>query len=207
LSEKFQCLHSTVKELTDNQNQLRNALFRKMQVETGVAFASIILNAVSLGAAGPAMQGIANMSIMGQIVDFSDLAHVRKVFKSETIETVESITVSDGIEFGLETAEKRAHKQLKKAIKTQDSAFIITEAATLLSQCYETVSKDVALPSQVAVSEPGKGVDHTKDQTEEPPSYGPAVPGSYMRLSILSIALLGLGTIALARGRDAAKNK
>jgi hypothetical protein len=82
LSEEFQLLNSSVQKLTNDQNQLRNALRRMMQVEAGVAFASIILDAVTLGSAGSAQQGIASLTIMGQMVDFSDLAHVRKVLKS-----------------------------------------------------------------------------------------------------------------------------
>jgi archaellum component FlaC len=125
LSEEFQCLHSTVKDLNcsiqhlknetdvmgeavdvvrnnvdavhNNQNQLRTAMLRKLRVESGVAFASIILNAVTLGAAGPALQGFANLSICS-IVDFSDLAHVRKVLTSDQVETVESIAFTDMIE-------------------------------------------------------------------------------------------------------------
>jgi hypothetical protein len=72
---------------------------------------------------------------MGQIVDFSDLAHVRKILKSETVETV------DGIEWGLEYVEERAPVQLMTAIKTQDSAFIITEAATILSVLRDRVRR------------------------------------------------------------------
>jgi hypothetical protein len=140
-----------------------------------------------LGAAGPALQGFANLSICS-IVDFSDLAHVRKVLKTETLEnvetdeTVETVKKSDVMGFGLEIreevadmrlergleeradmrlergTEEKAETQLERAIKTQDSAFIIAEAAAILSQCYETVSEDVVLPSQ------------GDDQTEEPPS-------------------------------------
>jgi hypothetical protein len=128
---------------------------------------SRIPNAVALGAAGPALQGIAKLT-MGQIADFSDLAHVRKALKSsETIENVESIAISDVIDWRLDYIEERATVQLMDAIQTQDPAFMITKAATAFSQYCESVSEDVALPSQVVVSEPGKGVDHIQDHTEE----------------------------------------
>jgi hypothetical protein len=98
--------------------------------------------------------------------------------KIETVKTVESIAISDVVDCGMDVielelvvAERRPNMQLEEAIKTQNSAFIIAEAATILSQGYEAVSEDVASPSQgVVVSKPGKGVDNTKDQTEETPS-------------------------------------
>jgi hypothetical protein len=87
--------------------------------------------------------------------------------KSSTIETIESFTISDVIEWGLETAGERINMRFEEAIETQDSVFMITAAATMLAQGYET---DVTLPSQgVDFSMPSEGVDHTKDQTEEPP--------------------------------------
>jgi hypothetical protein len=122
---------------------MRNSMVCKMRVDSGIAFASIILNAVTLGAAGPVLQGIANLT-MGQIIDFSDLAHVHKVLKSEkieTVKTVESIAISDVVDCGMDVielelvvAERRPNMQLEEAIKTQNSAFIIAEAATILSQ-------------------------------------------------------------------------
>jgi hypothetical protein len=81
----------------------------------------------------------------------SDLAHVRNVLKSETVEIVEpdeTVNKSNVIELGLVIVEERADMQVERAIKTQDSAFIITEAAAILSQCYEILSEDVVLPSQ-----------------------------------------------------------
>jgi hypothetical protein len=167
--------HNVPVEVVDtNQIQMRNAVVHKLRVETGVAFVSTILNAVSFGAAGPALQEIANMT-MGYIVDFSDLAHVRKVLTSDQVETVESIAFTDVIEWGLESAEERATLQLMEAIKTQDSGFMITKAATILSQYCEIGSEDAALPSQVGFStgEPPSSVNMDRDienQTEEPPS-------------------------------------
>jgi Ran GTPase-activating protein (RanGAP) involved in mRNA processing and transport len=174
MGEVVNAVRHNVEVVDNNQNQMRNALVRKLRVETGVAFVSTILNAVSFGAAGPALQGIANLT-MGYIIDFSDLAHVRKVLNSEMTESVESIAISDVIEWGLETAEERANMQLTEAIKTQDTAFMITKAATILSLYCETGSEDAALPSQVGFStgEPPSNVNIDRDieiQPEKPPS-------------------------------------
>jgi ankyrin repeat protein len=62
-----------------------------------------------------------------------------------------------------------------EAIKTQDSGFMITKAATILSQYCEIGSEDAALPSEVGFStgEPPSSVNMDRDienQTEKLPS-------------------------------------
>jgi archaellum component FlaC len=128
-------------EVVDKKvNKMKKAMVRKKQVESGVAFLSIILNAVTFGSAGPTLQVLANLKalkVVGHIVDFSDMEHVRKVLKSETIEAIESPSASDVIDWTLETAGDKFNEQFDKAIETQDSVFMITTAATMLAQGYE----------------------------------------------------------------------
>jgi outer membrane murein-binding lipoprotein Lpp len=173
MGEEVNALRHNVEAVDSNVNKIKKAMLRKMQVESGVAFVSIIANAVSFGAAGPLLQGLANLQIveaLKNIVDFSDLEHVRKVFNTSTIESIESFAISDVIEGGLESAEERANMHFEKAVVTQNSALMITAAATMLAQGYEKVPEDVASPSQgVDFSMPGRDVDHTNDQPEEPP--------------------------------------
>jgi hypothetical protein len=50
--------------------------------------------------AGPFLQGLVNLKVVGaggNIVDFSDMEHVRKVLKCEQIEEIESLSVSNVI--------------------------------------------------------------------------------------------------------------
>jgi hypothetical protein len=66
---------SGIEFVTTNVNMIKKAMVRKMRVESGVAFVSIIANAASLRIAGPFLQGLANLKVVeavGNIIDLSD---------------------------------------------------------------------------------------------------------------------------------------
>ena len=74
-------LEANVEAINKSVNRLKEGLKRKLAVESCVGFMSVILNTVSFGVAGSALQGAISVTV-GSIVDFGDISHIREVASS-----------------------------------------------------------------------------------------------------------------------------
>ena len=171
-------LEANVEAINKSVNRLKEGLKRKLAVESCVGFMSVILNTVSFGVAGSALQGAISATV-GSIVDFGDVSHIREVASScptskECVAQGESLgqkiansSIADVMNLGLiGYKEIEANKKLDKSLNHINALTVITAIAVTLpssnSQC--------AIPSGVDINEPSSDGEESigfSDEEEE----------------------------------------
>ena len=175
---RIEGLEANVEAINKSVNRLKKGLQRKLAVESCVGFMSAILNAVSFGVAGTALQGAISVTV-GSIVDFGDVSHIREVASScptskECVAQGESLgqkiansSIADVMNLGLiGYKEIAANKKLDKSLNHINALTVITAIAVTLpssnSQC--------AIPSGVEINQPSSDGEESigfSDEEEE----------------------------------------
>jgi len=159
---RIEGLEANVEAINKSLNKLKHGLQRKLAVESCVSFMSAILNAVSFGVAGSALQGAVSVTV-GSIVDFGDISHIRQVASScptssESVAQGESLgqniansSIADVIDLGLFAYEETApNNKLDKSLNDINALTVIAAVAVVLPSS----DHQGAIPSGVDMNGP-----------------------------------------------------
>ena len=158
LEGDIRALQKNIETVNDSLNKVKLGLKRKMDIESSVGFMGAVLNAVSFGAAGSALQAVA-ATTMADIIDFSDFTHMQEIAESvgygdvfvEVRDTVSETDLAGAIGVGLSTVEDSSEDNLEKAVSEKSPMVVIAAMAAKIddSQTKQTSQSTPTVPSQV----------------------------------------------------------
>ncbi len=130
-----------------------NKLAYKRRVEAGCSLVSAVLNAVSFGVAGTALQGILEITVAG-VADFGDLAHLSGVLMqmsipSEMLQEIGDTSIHDMLEHGVSLAADHADGKLDEVLIGENVVVVMAASAAVFTNALELDDVD----------EPAKGND------------------------------------------------
>ena len=135
LNDNVDHLHGDVTIISDSLNHLKAGLVFKKRVEAVGNLLSGILNALSFGIAGSAIQATLALSV-ARIVDFGSIVHIRNAVSFTASTETDSLTVDDRRTLlDMATAindmgtEALSDKKLDDALDKRSSVFLIAAAA------------------------------------------------------------------------------
>ena len=124
LEVNVETLQENIEQINTSLNKVKQGLKRKIAIETGVGVIGALLNAVSFGVAGSALQGLMNASLE-EVVDFGDITHLQSIAQNNNL--------GDSFNTGLGAFEATtANSKLEKAIKNKDAMTVITAIAVAI---------------------------------------------------------------------------
>jgi len=121
-------LESNVKKVNESLSNIATGLRRKYRIEACAGFVGALLNAISFGVAGSAMQGCISLAL-SEIVNFGDVPHLCQV-----VEGVGDISVHDALQTGLDIVEENSEMGLMHAVREKNSFVIISAVAAVVSK-------------------------------------------------------------------------
>jgi hypothetical protein len=182
-------MHGMAVTINDTQAALKKfkaSLEFKRKVEAGCSLVTAVLNAVSLGSAGSALQGVLGLTL-ASTADFGDLAHLSGVL-NEVATTIGDVSIHNMLNTGIMLAEGYATQRLEDALRNENAIVVIAASAAVFSKALDldtTSDELVAKPSNEEppvfdkpskdppiAGEPSKGYD-----LDNTPS-APALPAS-----------------------------
>ncbi len=134
IQENVQNMHRDMHDMAvaiDAQAALKKfkaSLEFKRKVEAGCSLVSAVLNAVLLGAAGSALQGVLGLTL-ASTADFGDLAHLSGVLK-QVATTIDDVSIHD---IGIMLAQGYATLKLEEALRNENAIVFITASAAVFT--------------------------------------------------------------------------
>lgn len=116
IQNQVDSIENTVTRICDSVNIIQDAFLKNMKVKAVTGCMAAILNAVSFGVAGSALEGAAS-SVMSSIVDFSDITHIKEI-----LEQAEDAETKDALKSGetmLKIMEVEAQRKFDKVVLEQ----------------------------------------------------------------------------------------
>ncbi len=101
-------------------------------MEAGCSLVSAVLNAVSLGVAGSALQGALGLTL-ASIADFGNLAHLSGVLKQVATTIGDNVSIHDMLKLGIMLAKGYATQKLEDALKNENAIVVITASAAIFT--------------------------------------------------------------------------
>jgi hypothetical protein len=124
----------------------------KRKVEAGCSLVSAVLIAVSLGAAGSALQGVLGLTL-ASTADFGDWAHLSGVL-NEAATTIGDVSIHNMLNTGIMLAEGYATQKLEDALKNENAIVVITASAAVFTNALELDATSDELVSKPSNEEP-----------------------------------------------------
>ena len=143
---RIEGLEANLESLNKSINELKRGMKRKLAVESSVGLVGAVLNAISFGVAGFALQG-AMATTIGNIVDFGDYKHIQTVvncsndrelvddFKrgKSLAENIRDSEIKDVLKLSLDGIELTADNKLGKTLEKETPLTIITAISYTVS--------------------------------------------------------------------------
>jgi hypothetical protein len=179
IQENVQNMHRDMHDMAvaiDAQAALKKfkaSLEFKRKVEAGCSLVSAVLNAVLLGAAGSALQGVLGLTL-ASTADFGDLAHLSGVLK-QVATTIDDVSIHD---IGIMLAQGYATLKLEEALRNENAIVFITASAAVFTNAleFDTVKMKVA------------GLEKKRERLIRQAKLAkPSLPKSWIRSSTLCI--------------------
>ena len=148
-------MHGMAVAINDTQAALKKfkaSLEFKRKVEAGCSLVSAVLNAVSLGAAGSALQGVLGLTL-ASTADFGDLAHLSGVL-NEAATTIGDVSIHNMLNTGIMLAEGYATQKLEDALRNENAIVVITASAAVFTNALELDATSNELVSKPSNEEP-----------------------------------------------------
>jgi prefoldin subunit 5 len=127
-------MHGMAVTINDTQAALKKfkaSLEFKRKVEAGCSLVTAVLNAVSLGSAGSALQGVLGLTL-ASTADFGDLAHLSGVL-NEAATTIGDVSIHNMLNTGIMLAKGYATQKLEDALKNENAIVVITASAAIFT--------------------------------------------------------------------------
>jgi ABC-type phosphate transport system auxiliary subunit len=128
-------MHGMAVAIIDTQaafKKFKASLEFKRKVEAGCSLVSAVLNAVSLGVAGSALQGALGLTL-ASIADFGNLAHLSGVLKQVATTIGDNVSIHDMLKLGIMLAKGYATQKLEDALKNENAIVVITASAAIFT--------------------------------------------------------------------------
>ena len=127
-------VHNDVGRVNESLNKLRGGILFQQRVQAVGNLISAVLNALTIGAAGSAVEGVLALSI-SSIVDFGDAAHIVEALESAdttSLDYIGEMTLGETVQTCTDLAVGTlSDSKLKKALDSKNTVVVVAGAAAV----------------------------------------------------------------------------